>query len=114
MFYIQPASIKKSFENGTQNFDVFLSSQVSVLFTYWENDNPSHIEPGKQKYGGPFLHEQVEDVKAMFRSSHHSLGSFWRRVFNATLNNEDCWMSSNSTNVSNNKSTAHLISHDDS
>ena len=34
-------------------------------FTYWENDTPSRIDLGKQKYGGPFTFEQVEDVKIM-------------------------------------------------
>ena len=32
-------------------------------FTYWENDIPSRIDLGKEKYGGPFTYEQVEDVK---------------------------------------------------
>ena len=36
-------------------------------FTYWENDIPSRIDLGKQKYGGPFTYEQVEDVKTMLR-----------------------------------------------
>ena len=36
-------------------------------FTYWENDTPSRIDLGKEKYGGPFTYEQVEDVKTMFR-----------------------------------------------
>ena len=36
-------------------------------FTYWENDIPSRIDLGKQKYGGPFTYEQVEDVKVMTR-----------------------------------------------
>ena len=36
-------------------------------FTYWENYIPSRIDLGKEKYGGPFTHEQVEDVKTMFR-----------------------------------------------
>ena len=35
-------------------------------FTYWENDIPSRIDLGKEKYGGPFTYEQVEDVKTMF------------------------------------------------
>ena len=37
-------------------------------FTYWENDIPSRIDLGKEKYGGPFTNEQV-DVKTMFRLS---------------------------------------------
>ena len=32
-------------------------------FTYWENQIPSRINLGKEKYGGPFTNEQVEDVK---------------------------------------------------
>ena len=36
-------------------------------FTYWENDIPSRLDLGKQKYGGPFTYEQVEDVKTMFK-----------------------------------------------
>ena len=36
-------------------------------FTYCENDQPSRIDLGKQKYGGPFTTEQVEDVKTLFR-----------------------------------------------
>ena len=36
-------------------------------FTYWENDIPSRIDLGKDKYGGPFTYEQVEDVKCFFR-----------------------------------------------
>ena len=36
-------------------------------FTYWENDIPSRIDLGKDKYGGPFTYEQVEDVKTFFR-----------------------------------------------
>ena len=40
--------------------------QRSAL-TYWENDVPTRIDLGKQKYGGPFTYEQVEDVKIFFR-----------------------------------------------
>eukprot|EP00731_Ephydatia_muelleri_P029967 Em0021g490a len=36
-------------------------------FTYWEEQKPSRIELGQSKYGGPFTHEQIEDVKAFFR-----------------------------------------------
>ena len=35
--------------------------------TYWENDIPSRIDLGKDKYGGPFTYEEVEDVKSFFR-----------------------------------------------
>ena len=33
----------------------------------WEEDQPSRIDLGKDKYGGPFTDEEVEDVKVMFR-----------------------------------------------
>ena len=35
--------------------------------TYWENSVPSRLDLGKDKYGGPFTVEQVEDVKTMLR-----------------------------------------------
>ena len=31
--------------------------------TYWEQDVPSRVDLGKNKYGGPFSEEEVEDVK---------------------------------------------------
>ena len=33
-------------------------------FTYWENYILSQIDLGKDKYGGPFTYEQIEDVKS--------------------------------------------------
>ena len=36
-------------------------------FTYWEDGPPSRLDMGKDKYGGPFTNEQVEDVKTFFR-----------------------------------------------
>ena len=35
-------------------------------FTYWENDIPPRIDLGKNKYGGPFTTEEVEDIKSFF------------------------------------------------
>ena len=35
--------------------------------TYWEETHPSRIDLGKEKYGGPFLEEEVEDVKTLLR-----------------------------------------------
>ena len=35
--------------------------------TYWEEDYPSRIDLGKDKYGGPFTVEEVEDVKTVLR-----------------------------------------------
>ena len=36
-------------------------------FTYWEEECPSRIDLGKEKYGGPFTVEEVEDVKTVFK-----------------------------------------------
>jgi peptide/histidine transporter 3/4 len=35
--------------------------------TYWEENIPSRIDLGKEKYGGPFSEEEVENVKTFFR-----------------------------------------------
>ena len=35
-------------------------------FTYWEEELPTGLDLGKDKYGGPFTTEQVEDVKAFY------------------------------------------------
>ena len=35
--------------------------------TYWENNYPSRLDLGKEKYGGPFSEEEVEDVKTVLR-----------------------------------------------
>ena len=36
-------------------------------FTYWEEDLPLRIDLGKNKYGGPFTNEEVEDTKTFLR-----------------------------------------------
>ena len=36
-------------------------------FTYWEDKTPSRLDLAKEKYGGPFKEEEVEDVKTTFR-----------------------------------------------
>ena len=36
-------------------------------FTYWEEDIPPRIDLGKDKYGGPFTNEEVEDTKTFLR-----------------------------------------------
>ena len=41
--------------------------ELRSALTYWENDIPSRIDLGKNKYGGPFTYEEVEDVKSFFR-----------------------------------------------
>ena len=38
-------------------------------FTYWEEDVPPRIDLGKNKYGGPFTNEEVEDVKTFLQLS---------------------------------------------
>ena len=35
--------------------------------TYWEEKAPSRLDLGKDKYGGPFTEEEVEDVKTVLR-----------------------------------------------
>ena len=35
--------------------------------TYWEEDIPPRIDLGKNKYGGPFTNEEVEDTKTFLR-----------------------------------------------
>ena len=35
--------------------------------TYWEEEAPSRLDLGKDKYGGPFTEEEIEDVKTIFR-----------------------------------------------
>ena len=35
--------------------------------TYWEEEAPSRLDLGKDKYGGPFKEEEVEDVKTVLR-----------------------------------------------
>ena len=35
--------------------------------TYWEEDYPSRLDLGKEKLGGPFSEEQVENVKTVLR-----------------------------------------------
>ena len=35
--------------------------------TYWEEDYPLRLDLGKEKYGGPFSEEQVENVKTVLR-----------------------------------------------
>ena len=37
------------------------------VFTYIDEEEPSRLDYGKHKFGGPFTEEEVEDVKTMFR-----------------------------------------------
>ena len=54
-------------------------------FTYYEDELPSRLDLGKEKYGGPFTTEQVEDVKVFLGIlrvilinswAHHDAGFF--------------------------------------
>ena len=36
-------------------------------FTYWLDDYPPRLDVGKEKYGGPFSEEEVENVKTVLR-----------------------------------------------
>ena len=41
--------------------------RLRSALTYWEETAPSRLDLGKDKYGGPFTEEEVEDVKTFFR-----------------------------------------------
>ena len=41
--------------------------QHRSAFTYWEEDIPRRIDLGKNKYGGQFTNEEVEDTKTFLR-----------------------------------------------
>lgn len=43
------------------------SPENRSALTYWEEKIPSRIDLAKEKYGGPFLEEAVEDVKSFWR-----------------------------------------------
>ena len=63
------------FDRGSRNPYVLVYKVISFArehrnpvrrsaFTYCEDELPSRLDLGKEKYGGPFRIEQVEDVKA--------------------------------------------------
>ena len=54
--------------------------------TYWEEEAPSRLDLGKDKYGGPFTEEEVEDVKTVFRMLPLFIGFI---AFN--LSNDNYW-----------------------
>ena len=62
--------------------------------TYWEEEAPSRLDLGKDKYGGPFTEEEVEDVKTVFRMLPLFIGfvaitlsddSYWSAAVSFTL-----------------------------
>ena len=73
-------SQKKHFYNETAGFNPFKNiykvlkyswkhkvPEHRSAFTYWEDDIPRRIDLGKNKYGGPFTNEEVEDTKTFLR-----------------------------------------------
>ena len=62
--------------------------------TYWEEEAPSRLDLGKDKYGGPFTEEEVEDVKTVFRMLPLFIGfitinlsddNYWSAIKSVTL-----------------------------
>ena len=50
-------------------------------FTYCENELPSRLDLGKEKYGGPFTTEQVENVKAFLGIVATCIINYWTKIF---------------------------------
>ena len=68
-FYIQKAGLNP-FKNIYKVLKYSWKHKVPEhrsAFTYWEEDIPRRIDLGKNKYGGPFTNEEVEDTKTFFR-----------------------------------------------
>ena len=54
--------------------------------TYWEEEAPSRLDLGKEKYGGPFTEEEVEDVKTVF-----GILPLFAAVFVPSLSDDSYW-----------------------
>ena len=68
-FYIQKAGLNP-FRNIYQVLKYSWKHKIPEhrsAFTYWEEDIPRRIDLGKNKYGGPFTNEEVEDTKTFLR-----------------------------------------------
>ena len=68
-FYIQRAGLNP-FKNIYKVLKYSWKHKVPEhrsAFTYWEEDIPHRIDLGKNKYGGPFTNEEVEDTKTFLR-----------------------------------------------
>ena len=68
-FYIQKAGLNP-FKNIYKILKYSWKHKVPErrsAFTYWEEDIPRRIDLGKNKYGGPFTNEEVEDTKTFLR-----------------------------------------------
>ena len=57
-------------QTSLQGHQIYKTTQLSnssySAFTYCEDELPSRMDLGKEKYGGPFTTEPVEDVKAFY------------------------------------------------
>ena len=58
-------------------------------FTYIDEEEPSRLDYGKDKFGGPFTEEEVEDVKTVFRMLPLFLSSFGAFIANNFALNKD-------------------------
>ena len=68
-FYIQRAGLNP-FKNIYKVLKYSWNHKIPErrsAFTYWEEDIPPRIDLGKDKYGGPFTNEEVEDTKTFLR-----------------------------------------------
>ena len=68
-FYIQKAGLNP-FKNIYKVLKYSWKHNVPEhrsAFSYWEEDIPHRIDLGKNKYGGPFTNEEVEDTKTFLR-----------------------------------------------
>ena len=69
LFYIEKAGLNP-FKNIYKVLKYSWKHKVPErrsAFTYWEEDIPRRIDLGKNKYGGPFTNEEVEDTKTFLR-----------------------------------------------
>ena len=74
--------------------------------TYWEEEAPSRLDLGKEKYGGPFTEEEVEDVKTVFRmlpifivSVGNAISQDFNGFFNSNTLSMTCLQSNNFINA---------------
>ena len=74
--------------------------------TYWEEEAPSRLDLGKEKYGGPFTEEEVEDVKTVFRmlpifivSVGNAISQDFNGFFNSNTLSMVCLQSNNFINA---------------
>ena len=54
-------------------------SRLQSVFTYIDKEQPLHLDFGKHTFGGPFTEGEVEDVKAVFHLTSHTIagGCSW-------------------------------------